>query len=95
MLTHAELKNQAFKSSEVQQAYAALEPEYKLVKELLQARVAAGLTQAEVAERMHTKPPAIARLEGAGKHSPSVETLRKYAAAVNCSLEIRLVPQAS
>ncbi len=95
MLTHAELKQKALSNPEVQVAYDALEPEYKLVKELLKARIAAGLTQAEVAEKMCTKPPAIARLEGMSKHSPSVETLRKYAAAVNCKLEIRLVPSAS
>lgn len=34
-----------------------------LAYELLQAREQAGLTQAEVAERMHTKAPAIAHLD--------------------------------
>jgi transcriptional regulator with XRE-family HTH domain len=61
---------------------------------MLQARKDAGLTQAQVAERMGTKPPAVTRLESAlstGKHSPSLATLRKYAAAVGCHLEVRLV----
>jgi len=42
---------------------------------------------------MGTKTPAVARLEAGGgsrRHSPSVATLRKYAHAVGCSLEIRL-----
>ncbi len=58
------------------------------------ARKAAGLTQAEVAERMGTKTSAVARLEAGGgnkKHSPSIATLQKYAQAVGCQLEIRLV----
>ncbi len=62
--------------------------------ELLNARMNAGLTQAEVADRMGTKTPAIARLEAGGgnkKHSPSISTLQKYAKAVGCHLEIRLV----
>jgi transcriptional regulator with XRE-family HTH domain len=59
------------------------------------ARHQAGLTQAAVAERMGTQTPAVARLEAGGghqKHSPSLATLRKYAAAVGCRVEIKLVP---
>lgn len=93
MLTHAELKQKALANPEVSNAYEALADEYALVRELLQARAAAGLTQAEVAERMHTKAPAVARLEAGGKHSPSILTLQKYADAVGCQLEIRLIPR--
>ena len=51
---------------------------------LLKAREEAGLTQAQVAKRMGTRAPAVARLErslATGKHSPSVATLRKYVKA--------------
>jgi DNA-binding XRE family transcriptional regulator len=92
MLSHAELKIRALSKPEVKRAYDELEDEYKLARELIHARSAAGLTQEEVAEKMHTKAPAIARLESGGKHSPSIETLRKYASAVGCRLEVRLVP---
>jgi DNA-binding XRE family transcriptional regulator len=60
---------------------------------LLKARQEAGLTQAQVAERMGTQPPAVARLERAlatGKHSPSLATLRKYALAVGKKLVVQL-----
>lgn len=60
---------------------------------LLKARQEAGLTQAQVAERMGTLPPAVARLERAlatGKHSPSLATLRKYAHAVGKKLVLEL-----
>jgi transcriptional regulator with XRE-family HTH domain len=93
MLTHAELKKRALANPDVQKAYEALADEYAIAHELLHAREAAGLTQAEVAEKMHTKAPAIARLEAGGKHSPSLITLRKYADAVGCTLEVRLVPK--
>ena len=55
-----------------------------LLDALLKARHDAGLSQAQVAERMGTHAPAIARLErslATGKHSPSLATLRKYADA--------------
>ena len=54
--------------------------EFALLDVLLKARHEAGLTQAQVAKRMGTQAPAVARLERAlatGKHSPSVATLRK------------------
>ena len=56
------------------------------------ARAHSGLTQEEVAASMGTTKSAVSRLEGAGKHSPSVSTLKKYAKAVGCDIEIRLVP---
>jgi len=58
--------------------------EFALLEVLLRARHEAGLSQAQVAKRMGTQAPAVARLERAlatGKHSPSVATLRKYVSA--------------
>ena len=96
MLTSEKFKEKALSDPEVRAEYDALKPEFALFDELLRARKRAGLTQAEVAERMDTKPPAVARLEsggGSARHSPSVATLRRYAEAVGCHLEIRLVVQ--
>jgi len=94
MLTHDELKKKILSNSEVKAEYDFLEEEFSLFDELLKARINAGLTQAEVADRMGTKTPAVARLESGGGnklHSPSISTLRKYASAVGCHVEIKLV----
>jgi transcriptional regulator with XRE-family HTH domain len=75
-------------------AYAALEDEFQALDALLAARRDAGLTQAQVAQRMGVKQSALARVEatlGSRQHTPSLETLRKYAQAVGCRLEIRMV----
>ena len=96
MKTHEEMIAGWKKDPAFRREYDALEEEFALFDELLRARHNAGLTQAEVAARMGTKPPAVARLEargGAKVHSPSVSTLRKYAQAVGCRLEIKLVPK--
>ena len=93
MLTHKRLVNKMLKNRAVRAEYTAQREEFVLLDELLRARRRAGLTQAEVAARMGTKTPAVARLEAGGgsqRHSPSVTTLRKYAEAVGCRLEIRL-----
>jgi DNA-binding XRE family transcriptional regulator len=73
-------------------AYEDLEGEYLLVREMLSARSKSGLTQEAVAELMGTTKSAVSRLESAGKHAPSITTLKKYAKAVGCNLEIKLVP---
>lgn len=74
-------------------AYAELELEYQVAGQMLKARSRAGLTQDAVAERMGTTKSAISRLESAGKHAPSLATLKRYASAVGCELQVRLVPQ--
>src|SRR5216683_1088822 len=95
MMTHKALVRKMLKQPAVKVEYDAQAEEFALLDELLKARRRAGLTQAELAARMGTKTPAVARLEAGGGsrgHSPSVATLRKYAQAVGCRLEIRLRP---
>lgn len=74
------------------EAYNALELEYQVASQMLKARSRAGLTQDAVAERMGTTKSAISRLESAGKHAPSLATLKRYAAAVGCELQVKFVP---
>lgn len=91
MMTHEELKARALSDPEVKAEYDHLAPEFAL----LRARLEAGKTQEEVAQLMHTTKSAVSRLENGGgksKHSPSIETLRRYAEAVGFDLVIQLVP---
>jgi transcriptional regulator with XRE-family HTH domain len=71
-----------------------LEEEYRWAREMLAARTRMGLTQDEVAGLMGTTKSAVSRLEASGKHIPSLSTLKRYAQAVGCHLEIKLVPKA-
>ena len=94
-LTHKQAVTRMLKNSEVRAEVERLnKEEFAILDEILEARKAAGLSQAEVAKRMGTQAPAIARLEsslGTGKHSPSLNTLRKYAAALGKRVELHLV----
>ncbi|CAB3750425.1 helix-turn-helix domain-containing protein [Paraburkholderia humisilvae] len=75
----------------VRAAYDALDDEYSALRVILSARREAGLTQAQIAERMGTTASAVSRLEASltsEKHSPSFATLRKYAAACGKRLVI-------
>ncbi len=94
--THESLKKEVFKIPGVKEGYEALEEEFGLVAELIRARKMRGKSQKEVAQSMKTSPSVVSRLEaGYGKrhHSPSLETLQRYAKALGCRLSIRLVPK--
>lgn len=90
---HNAFIEKAKKRDGFKKAYEDLEEEYALVKEMLAARARLGLSQEAVAELMGTTKSAISRLEAAGKHSPSLTTLKKYAHAVGCRLEIKFIPE--
>ena len=94
MMNHEQMKIKALSNPDVKAEYDALEPEYALLREMLLAREKTGLSQEEIAVRMGTIAPAVTRLESllvGGKHSPSLATIKKYAKAVDCHIEIKLI----
>lgn len=92
MLTHKQLRTKALANAGVKAEYEKLGDEFAFLDEFLKARAAQGLTQAQVALKIGTTQSAVARMEsGGGKHSPSLATLARYADALGCKLEVRLV----
>ncbi len=83
------VKKKMLADYEVHRAYADLEEEFDLARELIAARVRAGFTQAQLARRMGTTQSAIARLES-GAQLPSVKTLLRFAKATDSRPVIRL-----
>lgn len=94
MRTHDQVVSKLLRRPGVKKEVERIEREEgELLDQLLKARHEAGLTQAEVEERMGTQPPSIARLErslATGKHSPSLATLRKYAQACGRELVLKI-----
>ena len=93
--THSKLVRTALKRANVQKAYDAFEEEYSLLEEMLKARKKAGKSQSEIAQAMGTTTSVIGRLEtGGGKkrHSPTIDTLKRYAHALGCVLRIQFFP---
>ena len=90
---HEAFLNKAMKRKGFRKEYTELEEEYTLVRQMLAARSKSGLTQEAVAELMGTTKSAVSRLEAVGRHAPSLTTLKKYAKAVGCNLEIKLIPK--
>lgn len=77
------------KDPAVKAEYDRLAPEFEIAAELIRARQRAGLSQAELAERMGTSQSTIARLES-GQTLPSTKTLLRYAQATGSKVKVRL-----
>ena len=61
-----------------------------VLRELVEARKKAGLSQSEVARRMDVPQSAIVRLES-GAHSPTLTTLSRFATAIGVKIEVRRI----
>lgn len=79
------------KDHEFKKEYEALEPEFAIIRAMIEAREHDGLTQKQLAERSGITQADISRLEN-GNANPSIRTLKKLAAALNRKLKIEFVP---
>ncbi len=88
MITANDLHKKWLKEEGYAEAYEASRVEFELASRIIQARIASGLTQEQLADRMHTSQSAIARLES-GNKLPSMKTLAKFAEATNSEIQIQ------
>jgi ribosome-binding protein aMBF1 (putative translation factor) len=70
-------------------AYRSAKEAFELAERVRRAREKLGVTQAELATRIGSTQPAVARLE-AGGVSPSVDTLQRIADALGLELVVEL-----
>ena len=80
------------KEPKYRKAYEALEEEFVLASAVIDARNRAGLTQQELAKKMGTTQPVVARLES-GRVRPSMRTLQRFAEATGSRLLISFEPR--
>ena len=86
-----EVKAELLTNPAVRQAYNEQAPEFELARELMAARMRAGLTQGEVAARMGTTQSVVARIES-GRGTPSLRTVQRFASAVGARAVVRMEP---
>ena len=87
----SDLHKKWMKEPKYRKAYKALEEEFVLASAVTDVRGRAGLTQKELARRMGTTQPVIARLES-GRTRPSMRTLERLAKATGSRLLISFEP---
>ena len=78
------------KDPEFKKEYDALEPQFAVIKALLDARHEKGITQKELAELTGIAQGDISKLEN-GSANPSIKTLNRLAAALGKTLKIEFV----
>lgn len=86
-----EFKKILLSDPEVAKEYEAQRAEFEIARALIKARVKAKMTQAQVAEAMHTSQSQIAKMES-GSRMPSVSSMYKYAKAVNQTIHLDINP---
>lgn len=94
MTNLAKLRQKLLTDPAVKAEYDGLGPIHAVVGEMIEARQTAGVTQAEIANRMGTTQSVVARLENA-RHTPTFDMVASYAAAIDRRLDIRPVPSGS
>jgi ribosome-binding protein aMBF1 (putative translation factor) len=65
----------------------------QVARMIYEARTAAGLTQAQLADLIGTQQSTVARLEDADYEGHSLSMLRRIAEALNQRLEVRFTPK--
>lgn len=83
-------KREALKNPKVKAEYIRLQPEFAVIRAMIEARIKRGFTQERLAKKVGTKQSVISRLE-TGRGNPTIEFLQKLASALNTHLEIRFV----
>jgi len=87
--TFKKFKAKALKNSVVKAEYDALEPEYEVVKTIINQRIKRGWSQTELAKAVGSRQPVISKLER-GEGNPSLSTLHKIAKALDLSLQVSM-----
>jgi ribosome-binding protein aMBF1 (putative translation factor) len=87
-----QLREEMLAKRAVREAYEKQAPEFAIARAIIAARAHAGLSQAELAARMATSQPFVARLES-GRTLPSMRTFMKVAEATGMVPEFRLKPK--
>lgn len=90
-----QIKKKALSTPESRAIYERVKQEIDLTLSLREAREKSNLSQEVIAERMDTTRTVVSRLESKNssqRHSPSLQTLLKYANALGYTLKINLIP---
>ncbi len=79
---------ESLKDPEFKSEYDKLQPEFAVIRAVIDARMKKAITQKALARKIGTKQSVISRLES-GKANPSIGFLQKFAAALDMRLEIK------
>ena len=87
-----EYKAECMKDPEFAKAYEEMQPEFKIIRALIDARTLSNLTQKELSERTGIAQTEISRIEN-GSRNPSIKLLQRLADGMGMVLNISFTPK--
>ncbi|MFC1490359.1 helix-turn-helix domain-containing protein [Candidatus Latescibacterota bacterium] len=90
MRTLQEHIKEQLQNPEVAKEYEALGEEYEVIRQIIRARISAGLTQKDLAKRLGTQQSNVSRIEN-GNSNPSISFLKRIADATGTKLHIDFI----
>ena len=80
------------KDEQLKKEYDSLQPEFDIIRAIVDARVSQNLTQKELAERTGIHQADISKLEN-GTRNPSIKLLKRLAEGMDMILKVEFVPK--
>lgn len=91
MTSYKEFRKELLNDPEVAAEYEALEPEFDIIRSLMEARISQNMTQKELSERTGITQADISRIEN-GTRNPSLSMLNRLAKGLGCRLKVEFIP---
>lgn len=92
MNTLDELLQEQLKNPEFAREYEALQPEFDIIRAMVDARISQNLTQKQLAERTGINQADISKLEN-GTRNPTINLLKRLAEGMDMVLKIEFIPK--
>ena len=84
--------NEQLQDEEFRKEYENMQPEFDVIRAIIDARVSQNLTQKELAERTGINQADISKLEN-GTRNPSIKLLKRLAEGMDMVLKIEFIPK--
>ena len=86
---YEEFEAELLKKPGIRKEYDALRPKYNIIRSIIERRNQLQISQAQLAETIGTKQPAISRLEN-GAHNTTLSTFFKVADALDLDVSLKV-----
>lgn len=92
MSSYKEYKEKTLEDSKVREEYEALQPEYDIIRAMIEARNEEGITQKELSERTGITQADISRIEN-GTRNPSLAMMKRLAKGLGMQLKLEFIKE--